>query len=181
MVMLLPACNSYHYRIEDYNLTFEPRANSLDVKATIEITYFMDGKVSKNDGFKFVGTNEVDSLVCVDETRNLMSKIEYLKETRLSWHFEPVQSGLKKIKATFLLRNFLEKKGNNYVLKAPWAGVFRVPVSNARYNILLPATYKPLQFNDPIKWEHEAPNGKDCYYHNQSPLKDQDIEMLFGE
>jgi hypothetical protein len=182
LIVLLFTCNadSYNYRVEEYNLTLEPRINSLDVKATIEINYFVDGKDSKRDGFKFVGGNEVDSLSCSDETGYITTNIEYLKETRISWQFAPVHSGFKKIRAMFMLRNFLEKRGLKYVMKAQWAGVFRVPVSKARYNIILPVSYKPLKFKDPGKWEHEVRNGLDCYFYVQSPLRKKNIDVQFG-
>ena len=181
VIFLLSSCNTNPYKshVQEYILTLEPLANSLDVKTTLEITYLVEGPQPKNDGFKFVGSNEVDSLVCSDEKGVILSHIEYLKETRISWQFEPISSGTKKIKATFILRGMIEKTDNKFNIKASWAGVFRIPVLNARYNILLPPNLKRLKLKEPTSWEQEKRGNLDCYYYVQAPLKNKTIKVQF--
>jgi hypothetical protein len=181
IILLVCSCDShsYHYKILDYNLTFIPRANSTDVMTVLEITYFMDGKESKNEGFKFVGNLVVDSLTCLDETGPLRTNTEYLKETKISWYFNPVRLGTKKIKATFLLRGLAEMKGNSYVIIAPWAGVFRVPVSKASYTVLLPVNHKEVKCKEPGMWDHQVLGTIESFFHLQSPLTKKKINVQF--
>lgn len=161
--ILAGACksDSYNYTIEDYKLTFEPIVNSTDLKARIEITYLVETGKPKSDGFKFVGNSKVDSLVCTDENGIIASKIEYLKETKLIWQFQPVSSGLKTVRAEFILRDFVTNDGGKYTIDAPWAKVFRVPVKKATFRVCFPLNPATVKFYEPEIWD--SGNLGSCY------------------
>jgi hypothetical protein len=174
------SCNSnkFNYNIKEYILTIEPRANSTDVDVTLDLTYMIDGSNEKSDGFKYVGNGVADSLYCSDENGIIRGKVEYLKETKVSWFFNPVKSSTKKIKAKFILRDYLTSKGNSlYELYIPWAGVFRVDVELAKYVIIMHKPNASITFTEPENWKHEFSNGLDYYSNIQVPLKDKTVKI----
>jgi hypothetical protein len=180
LVFLAGCSNSYNYTIQEYKLTLEPRNGSTDVKATIEITYLMDGAEAKADGFKFVGESKVDSLVCSDENGIISSNIDYLKETKLTWQFNPVSSGTKKVKVAFILRNLILKENGLNSINISWPGVFRVPVSNATYYVLFDKKPKSIQFEKPDSWKSSYENGKVFYFYSQPVLKEKTIVFNYN-
>ena len=177
----LSSCNTqnYDYKVENYNLAIETINNTADVKVTMELTYIVGANESKSEGFKFVGDNTVDSLTCWDETGVISSKVDYLKETRISFQFNPIVAGTKKIKSTFILRDFIKTQNNKFVIDATWAGVFRVPVEKAKYSLYLPSSYKNLKFKEPHQWKQEIQGNFNYFYYTQVPLKEKTIKIKF--
>lgn len=170
---------NYHYKIENYNLTFEPKSNATDVKVIMELTYSVEANEPKSEGFKFVGENLIDSLTCWDETGVIPSKVDYLKETRISFQFKPIDAGIKTIKANFILRDFIKMQNGEVIMEAPWAGVFRVPVEKAKYCIILPSNLKNIIFKEPSSWNKEILGDFNYFSYAQSPLKEKAIKIKF--
>jgi len=183
LITMIVSCSpdKFDYQISEYTLCIEPMDNGKDARVTIDLCYQIEDSCAKNDGFKYVGNGIVDSLVCSDETGIIKGNIEYLRETKISWYFEPVKSGTKKIKAKFILRNFIMNEENHESeIYAPWAGVFRVPVEKAKYIIVMHQANAKLKFETPKHWKHEYVDGSDNYSITQCPLKQEliNIELI---
>ncbi len=174
---ILNSCiNTYNYDIDDYKLTMELNKNNNDVKTTIEIIYNVKNG-SKSDGFKFVGNNTVDSLMCSDESGPIAGEVNYLKETKISWKFNTVSSGTKSIKAVFILRNSLRNDGEKMSLDVPWAGVFRVPVNHSKFVVLSHAIYK---LDAPSSdWQINTSDDKILCTLEQNPLHNKAFSLEF--
>jgi hypothetical protein len=176
------SCNneSFNYKVKEYTLTIEPMKNGKDVYVSIDLTYLIENSGSKSNGFKFAGNGIVDSLICTDEKGIIRGEVEYLRETKISWYFDPVQSGVKQIKAKFILRNFIINKENNESeIYIPWAGVFRVPVEQAKYILVVQDYYSSVEFEEPKNWEKQNLNGTIYFTNFQTQLENKVIKVQF--
>ncbi|MGA2613028.1 MAG: hypothetical protein ABSG38_06215 [Spirochaetia bacterium] len=131
------------YHLSSYRASFELIEGSPDVRVTLWITYSI-GNITKSDGFKYVGDGQVADLRCTDEKGDVLaSRVASQKGTRLDWLFPATSQGDRKVRVQFRLLDYLRSIEGFVFFDADWAGVFRVPVENAVYELIVPGSEKP--------------------------------------
>jgi len=138
------------YEINSYEARFVLLENSSDVLVTLDLTYhILDGV--KSDGFKYVGSLEpVDAEATDGDGKALSIEILHHRENQVHWSFDPTGPGLKRVIVRFRLKNALTgNRDSGNTLNVPWAGVFKVPVHNAVYMVVLPPGMTPTRIEAP--------------------------------
>ena len=135
---LLRAAETQDYDISHYTVSFDTREGSADVRVEMEITYRIRSG-TKSTGFKFIGSHSAVNLTGrgADGTP-LHAWVDRAGETRLNWSFDPAGPGEKKIVLTFDIPGALTGSRDSNTLNISWAGLFRIPVRDAVYRLILP-------------------------------------------
>ena len=170
---------SHDYAVEEYRAAFAVPATGDHADVTLDILYDI-GSTPKAEGFKFVGTGPVTNLVAHDD-RGAVVRCEtrQMRETRISWHFDPVANARKRIIVSFRLPGALQRDGSTLTLDAPWAGVFRVPVRHARYEIIFPPRTSPRILSSTPGGGIESLQGALVFIARQSPLSEKRFAVSF--
>jgi hypothetical protein len=130
--------------ISNYVARFELSEGSASADVTLDITYHvLSGE--KSEGFKYVGDYEPANVRVVDETgASIAWSVQSRREYQISWTFPPVGSGYKRAIVRFRLPGVLKgsrEEGNE--IDAEWAGVFKMPVRRAVYEVVFPPGVSP--------------------------------------
>lgn len=173
---------SYNYAVSDYKATFFMPSKGSDVKVDLAINYQI-GNESKSDGFKFVGKNEVADVSCVTGSGDKCTiEIQHLKETKVIWHFSPVRNMTKAVKVSFVIKDQLRREGTTNVFVASWAGIFRVPVEKATYEIIFPQDMNPNIIQaSPGAYEKNCSFGVCTLAVTQMPLVNRELAVKYQE
>lgn len=176
----LSYADDFQYYVSKYQATFELNETTSDVKVTLDLTYEI-GNQSKSDGFKFVGKNRVTGVSCRDGSgKPLQTEILSLKETKIVWHFPEIKNGKQRVITSFTLKDFLKKKNGYYFLEAGWAGVFRIPVQKAVFEVIFPKQINPKVINsEPGLWQKSFRNGRYNLITTQTPLTKREMLIEF--
>ena len=182
LLILLTGCaKSYDYAISEYRAEFRLKSGTGDVRVKLNIRYKV-GTTEKSDGFKFVGTNGIKDVKCSDESGPIDSSIVPMRENTIEWRFAPVANGTKNVSVEFTVIGLLKNDGEVHVLKVPWAGVFRVPVSNAIYEIVLPneSNWEIITCS-PGKFRIINRNGERVLLIEESPLETKELYISYRQ
>lgn len=175
IALLSPSCSINHepeYYLTSYSAIFEPAENTNSVRVTLKMEYHVTGGV-KSDGFKFIGNCDVTDISAEDGGGNPLH-IMLIQQggNRLEWNFNnPVSYGYQKVTVRFVLHNFLQRQDDVNLLKAEWAGAFKIDVKNSEYVIIFPDRQKPFIVDcTPSDYLIEKKSGKWHLAANQKEL-----------
>lgn len=134
------------YHVSRYIVTFEVVPNSAgelrDVRVKLEVTYDVRGE-SKLEGFKFVGTTQIEDVSVTDETgQPLEFQVKHMKEERIEWSFPTVTDGQRTVIARFIIPNALQGSKERNTFSAEWIKNWKVKVYNVTYRFIFPKDYK---------------------------------------
>lgn len=177
----LAGCSRYDYVVEQYGLTAIVSPGSSNVAVELDITYRV-GATPKADGFKYVGHGTVRNLRCVDGAGNtLRSALFQEREQKITWYFAPVTNARQRVVVQFTLDGAVGMGEDGEVLSLPWAGVFRVPVEKARYEVVFNGSTAPRIIGyAPASFRQENSAAGLTLIADQSPLDDRAIKITFG-
>ena len=167
------------YDISRYVLSFETRANSPDVDVTMDITYAIRSG-TKASGFKFVGYYHIANPSGKDESGNAIRVwVDKQRETRLNWSFAPAGRGEKRITLWFTIPSALSGDLQSNALNVAWAGIFRVPVRDAMYRLVLPDDSE-RSFKAPGSAIVSVEDGRRVMEVHQIPLRNTAFQVEFS-
>ncbi|MBF0538787.1 MAG: TIGR04222 domain-containing membrane protein [Nitrospirae bacterium] len=148
-----------------------------DVAVTLMITYDTNNQ-TLSKGFKFVGTDRVNNVNVRDEHGNIALTVETLRETRISFAFNPVINGKKTVTITFLIAGAIKDGLFSSQFDAQWLGNWNIPVNRARYCFTLPDKYNhsDIKTNIPYRTDIDA-SGKERVIIEETPLKTRHLRL----
>ncbi|KJU83799.1 membrane protein [Candidatus Magnetobacterium bavaricum] len=149
-----------------------------DVAVTLNITY--DTTQMLNNGFKFVGTDKISQVSVRDESGGIEFKVEELRETKISFKFQPIIRGRKEITVNFLISGAVKEGLFSSHINAQWLGNWNIPVNRARYSFMLPDNYRhdSIETNLPYTTTTK-PSGKEIVVIEQTPLDSRPLSLEF--
>ena len=173
---------NYKYAVSDYKAMFSLPSTGADVKVDLVINYQI-GDENKSEGFKFVGENQVADASCISESGDKCTvEIQHLKETKIIWHFAPARNTTKAVTVSFVIKDQLRRERVANIFVAPWAGVFRVPVEKATYEIIFPQGMNPKIIQAiPGVYEKNCSLGVCRLAVTQAPLVNRELVVKYQE
>jgi hypothetical protein len=167
-----PPQDTTDYAIADYSFTVRMLPPSSSARVTMDLTYLIRSGV-KSEGFKYIGTiTPADVAGTEDDGRPMTMSVERKRETLIRWRFTPAREGRKHVRVEFTIPGALT--GDQWTaFTASWAGVFRVPVQQARYRMVLPETWTGNSITtQPLAHTRSTMDGHRTVDVVQAPLSD---------
>lgn len=171
----------WDYELSSYEATFHLSEDGSDAYVTLKIVYDI-GTEQKQDGFKFIGKNEIDLLSVTDGDGNSLDcRIDYLRETRIQWFFSPAKNMQQTVIAKFRVQNALSGTPWSDTFEAPWVGVWRVPVKNVTYKLVFPPRFSPEKIKtEPECMKQISQNDEVEVFAFQPLLTDESFKVTFS-
>ena len=168
------------YVIRNYELTADLRAGSPDVRITMDITYEINSG-TKSEGFKYIGKYRAIDVRGTDADGDpVATEVQHQRETLIRWRFRPAGPGDKRVRISFTMPDALSGSEAQNVFEAEWAGIFKVPVHNATYRLILPAGWAEDSVDvTPPSFTRQTYAGRTAIDVEQSPLRDRTFSVTF--